>query len=55
MQEYNLGTNPGVKDSDGDGYSDKEEFDAGTNPNDINDIPRRSKAWRAVIPFILNQ
>lgn len=55
LQEYNLSTNPGVADSDGDGYTDKEEFDAGTNPNDINDVPIRSKAWRAIIPLILNQ
>lgn len=30
---------PDTVDSDGDGYSDQEEIDAGTNPNDANDFP----------------
>lgn len=55
LQEYNLGLNINLEDTDGDGFTDKEEVDAGTNPIDGNDMPRRSKAWRAVIPFILNQ
>ncbi len=55
LQEYELGTNPNLFDTDGDGYSDKEEVDAGTSPTDGNDIPRRSKAWKAIIPLILNQ
>jgi len=53
-EEASLGTNPNIADSDGDGYNDKEEVDAGTDPTDADDFPRRSKAWRAIIPLILN-
>jgi hypothetical protein len=55
LQEYELGTNPGLADTDGDGYTDKEEVDAGTSPTDGDDMPRRSKAWKAIIPLILNK
>lgn len=33
------GTDPNKSDSDGDGFSDGEEFTAGSDPNDSNDIP----------------
>jgi len=43
------------EDLDSDGYTNLEEFQAGTAANDSGDTPRRSKAWRAVIPFILDE
>jgi hypothetical protein len=53
------GLDPLVDDASGDldedGYSNLEEYEAGTNANDPNDVPRRSKALRVIIPFILNQ
>jgi len=42
-------------DSDGDEISNLEEFLGGSNPKDPEDFPIRSKAWRAIIPLILNQ
>ncbi len=38
-QEENLGTDPTLADSDGDGYSDLSEIQGGSNPLDIDDIP----------------
>ncbi len=53
-QEINMyGTDPRLADTDNDGYNDKDEIDAGTDPLDQNDFPRRSKAWKAIIPLIL--
>ncbi len=37
IEEFILGSNPGVLDSDNDGFNDNEESQAGTNPNDLND------------------
>ncbi|NNJ91231.1 MAG: hypothetical protein HKP55_06125, partial [Gammaproteobacteria bacterium] len=42
-------------DLDLDGFTNLEEFQAGTAANDPDDTPRRSSAWRAVIPFILDE
>lgn len=41
-------------DDDNDGYTDREELDAGTSPTNPNDYPIRSKAWKAILPLILN-
>jgi len=41
-------------DKDGDGFSNLEEFEAGTAANDASDYPR-SGAWRSILPLILNQ
>lgn len=41
-------------DDDNDGYSDVDEIEAGTDPNNANDFPIRSKTWKAIIPLILN-
>ncbi|NNJ92031.1 MAG: hypothetical protein HKP55_10170, partial [Gammaproteobacteria bacterium] len=46
--------NDAFLDKDGDGFSNLEEFEAGTAANDENDFPS-SGAWRSVLPFILNQ
>jgi hypothetical protein len=54
-QEYLYLTDPTKSDTDGDGSDDGEEVEYETDPLDANDTPRFSKAWRAVIPFILNQ
>ena len=39
LDEYSYGTNPGLKDTDSDKYSDKEEVDRGTDPLDPNSYP----------------
>ena len=39
FQEGLLGTDPSKRDTDGDGVSDGEEFDGGSDPNDPNSIP----------------
>ncbi|MCF2144830.1 MAG: hypothetical protein K9W42_14125 [Candidatus Heimdallarchaeota archaeon] len=39
MLEYELGTNPFLWDTDGDGWSDGEEWRYGTDPLDANDYP----------------
>ena len=39
IEEYLLGTDPQVDDSDDDGFSDGEERDAGTNPNNPSSYP----------------
>ena len=39
LQEFQLGTLPCVADSDGDGYSDGAEAQAGSNPLDRNSVP----------------
>ncbi len=41
-------------DTDGDGYSNAEEFARGTNPNDPNDSPAASGVLNAIIPMLLN-
>ena len=42
QKTYGKGTNPNSKDTDGDGFSDKEELDKGTNPLDPEDFPKSS-------------
>lgn len=37
---YGKSTNPNLADTDGDGFSDKEEADKGTNPTDTEDFPK---------------
>lgn len=53
LEEYQIGTYAFNTDSDGDGYSDYDEYQAGTNPLDSHDAP--GGAWKAIIPYILNQ
>ena len=42
LAEYNLGTNPAKADTDGDGYTDKQEVDAGSDPLDKGKYPTLS-------------
>ena len=42
--KWGRSTDPNKMDTDGDGYSDKKEIDAGTNPLDADDKPK-SKIW----------
>ncbi len=57
LEEYNLkkrygkSTDPNKADTDGDGFSDKEEIDKGTNPTDANDFPKSNLA--KIILFVL--
>jgi hypothetical protein len=39
-------------DTDGDGYSDKEEIDQGFNPLDANSHPRKLPVWTIVISSV---
>jgi len=39
LQEFTYGTDPNIADSDGDGASDKEEIDKGTDPLELEDKP----------------
>ena len=41
-------------DKDGDGYTNFEEYEAGTAANDANDIPRKSSVILKLLPLILN-
>lgn len=52
-EEYNLFTNPKVKDTDGDGYYDKAEVSKGTNPLDANSKPTTSfKSLLVILLFV---
>ncbi len=48
---YAKSTDPNLADTDGDGFTDKQELDAGTNPFDSKDFPKTSKL--KIILFIL--
>jgi hypothetical protein len=57
--ELNNGLNPLVDDAaldlDGDGYTNFEEFEQGTAPNDPQDAPVSSPSWLLLIPAILDK
>ena len=40
LKIYSKSTNPNLADTDGDGFTDKEEIDKGTNPVDATDFPK---------------
>ena len=45
FEEFRLGTNPNQEDTDGDGWNDKDEVDAGTDPLDPNSKPASALFW----------
>jgi ELWxxDGT repeat protein len=44
-----------LADSDNDGYTNLEEFEAGTAANDANDTPRKSNVILKILPLLLEQ
>ena len=56
VYERRFGLDPlvddGGADADGDGYTNFDEFEWGTAPNDAGDAPSRSPAWLLLLPAI---
>ena len=55
LEEYQNLTDPTKADTDGDGATDGEEVDAGTDPLDSEDTPRKSSSILKILPLLLNE